>query len=92
MKLDEKKVKIIQQLLELDDIKDQQIGDLFGVSRELINHIRHGHRWSSVTGINPPREEKVVVEYSNSFRDYTTKEDVLKERLKEALTHFITTL
>jgi len=85
MKLDENRVKVIKQLFSFEELKDGQIATLFGVSREQINHIRNGHRWSEVTGIAPKTK-------SNDYRNFTTKEDELKERLKESLMEFLVKL
>ena len=92
MKLNKEKVLVIQSLFQFTEIKDQDIAHLFGVSRELINSIRHGHRWSSVTGILPTLEEEYQLTpeeqrhyFSNDYRDFTTKEEVIIEKIKKQL-------
>ena len=47
-KLNEEKVELIKQLLNTGDFTHQQIGDLFGVSREHITHINTGYRWGNI--------------------------------------------
>jgi DNA-directed RNA polymerase specialized sigma subunit len=86
-KLTPERVKVITELFKFKDIKDAEIAQCFGVSREAINTIRNGHRWSDVTGI----EKKVR---SNDYREFTktiilentkTKEDVIREEIKKQL-------
>jgi len=77
-KLTPERVKVIKDLFEFKDIKDGDIGECFGVSRECINSIRNGHRWSDVTGIE--------VKKSNDYRQFTkTKEDVIIDEIKKQL-------
>jgi hypothetical protein len=80
-KLTVERVKVIQQLFQFEDIKDSDIAGVFGVSRESINHIRHGIRWADVTGIQPKT--------GNNFRQYTIKEDTIKQQMKDALINHI---
>jgi len=86
-KLTPERVNVIKELFKFEDIKDADIAQCFGVSREAINTIRNGHRWSDVTGI----KKKVR---SNDYRQFTKtivldsnkiKEDVIKEEIKKQL-------
>ena len=52
-KLNPELVKIITDLFIYTNKNDREIGEFFGVSREAINSIRNGKRWSSITGIIP---------------------------------------
>ena len=45
-KLDKDKVDVIKKLLQEGDYTHKQIGDLFGVSREMISLINTGKRWN----------------------------------------------
>lgn len=68
--LNEQKVKAIQSLCEIEGLKDGDIAVLFGVCRKTINNIRHGHRWSSVTGIQYKKEltfEEVLEHYEKEM-------------------------
>lgn len=55
-KLTPEQVKIITDLFIYTNKSDREIGEFFGVTRECINAIRNGNRWSKVTGIT--REDK----------------------------------
>ena len=83
MKLNEKKVKVIQQLFQFEEMGDSDIATLFNVSRETINSIRHGHRWNSVTGIKQERKK------SNDYRDFgrTKEEEIIKQIKEQLLNH-----
>jgi len=48
-KLNEVKVMEIKELFKTTDLKDQQIADMFGVSRVHIGKIRRGQRWNTTT-------------------------------------------
>jgi hypothetical protein len=48
-KLNEVKVMEIRELFNTTTLKDGQIADMFGVSREHINKIRRGKRWNANT-------------------------------------------
>lgn len=82
MKLNEEKVKVIQRLFEITDYSDGKIAEFFEVDRVTINHIRHGHRWSSVTGIskNTPTSKHKPVWFNKYVEDYLT--DKIKEMVK----------
>jgi hypothetical protein len=91
-KLTEQKVKAIVTLFDFEEINDTQIANLFDVSRELINHIRNGIRWSSVTGIEPKVEKQIkeVLKVnkpvrSNDFRNFDSKDDRVRDIVREEL-------
>lgn len=63
-KLNEDKVEIIKELLDMGDYTHKQIGDFFGVSREMITKINMGHRWNE-------NNRKYEVKRSNDFRQFT---------------------
>jgi uncharacterized protein YjcR len=48
-KLNEEKVRQIKELFLNTEMKDADIADQFGVSREHINLIRNGKRWNILT-------------------------------------------
>jgi hypothetical protein len=48
-KLNEVKVMEIKDLFKTTTLKDQQIADMFGVSRVHIGKIRRGQRWNTST-------------------------------------------
>lgn len=83
-KLTKERVLVIKELFNFKDLTDTEIGNLFGVSRELINQIRHGNRWNDVTGIR--REVR-----SNDFREFgpTAKEKQLHQALREGVNAFL---
>jgi len=84
-KLTPERVNVIKQLLQFKDIKDADIAQCFGVSREAINSIRNGHRWSDVTGI--------TVKKSNDYRQFgKTKEDVIRDQIKKQLINHLRNL
>ena len=93
-KLTKERVKVIQSLFQFEDIKDGDIAKLFNVSRESINHIRHGHRWSDVTGINNFNKEIDRQIRSNDFRQFTSKpnEKNIMEIVKQSLEGIIAKL
>ena len=77
-KLTPERVNVIKQLFQFKDIKDGEIAQCFGVSRECINTIRNGHRWGDVTGIK--------VKTGNDFRQFTkTKDEVIKDNIRKQL-------
>jgi group I intron endonuclease len=47
-KLDEEKVREIKRLFATTDLTDQEISEMYGVSRPAINYIRVGHTWSHI--------------------------------------------
>jgi hypothetical protein len=69
-KLDYNKATAIKLLCKTSTLSDGEIGDLFGVSRVLINHIRHNRRWDDV----PHQEEK-----ENPFNPLKTIQQFMKE-------------
>jgi hypothetical protein len=52
-KLTKEEVKLMVQLFQHERFKDQDIADLFGISRRYVNNVRRGERCSSITGIQP---------------------------------------
>jgi len=96
-KLTKNQVKIIQKIFEETNKSDSEIGSLFDVSRNQINHIRHGYRWSDITGIkyNPtkkvkkksdtPKEEKKTLfnyDWEYSYPRHKTSEDIKEYKRK----------
>tara|TARA_R110000822_G_scaffold95196_2_gene217835 strand:+ start:1319 stop:1582 length:264 start_codon:yes stop_codon:yes gene_type:complete len=79
MKLSKEKVELIVTLLRETELRDGQVAEIFKVSREQINHIKNGNRWSSVTGIKPKT--------GNDFREFTPtykdKYDSLVDKLSQ---------
>jgi len=75
-KLTKEEVKIMVQLFNHDKFKDQQIADLFGVSRRYVNHVRNGFRLSSLTGILP-----VSVDEKNN-KDFWEALDQIEKSVK----------
>ena len=65
-KLNEEKVVIIKELLDMGDYTHQQIADLFGVSREHITKINQGQRWNDEI-------KSFRMKTGNDFRDFTPK-------------------
>lgn len=61
-KLTEKKVKVIMGLFEETELTDTEIGNIFDISREQINQIRNGRRWTDVTGYLTPDIKKLIEE------------------------------
>lgn len=47
-KLDYEKATAIKLLCQTSHLSDGEIGSIFGVSRVLINHIRHNRRWDDI--------------------------------------------
>lgn len=47
-KLDYDKATAIKLLCQTSQLSDGDIADIFGVSRVLINHIRHNRRWDDI--------------------------------------------
>ena len=47
-KLDYDKATTIKLLCQTSQLSDGDIGDIFGVSRVLVNHIRHNRRWDDI--------------------------------------------
>jgi len=102
-KLTKERVLVIKSLFQFSDITDTDIAVIFNVSRSMINTIRHGHRWKEINNSN--EEGKNLWEIiesseknwtttnkvrSNDYRDFTTKEDEIKQNMKEAMMTFIT--
>ncbi len=48
IKLDDKKVKRIRWLLEVNRHTQQQIADMFDVNRSMISHIKHNKTWKNI--------------------------------------------
>ena len=65
-KLNEEKVAIIKELLDMGDYTHQQIADLFGVSREHITKINQGQRWNDDI-------KSFRMKTGNDFREFTPK-------------------
>lgn len=65
-KLNEEKVVIIKDLLDMGDYTHQQIADLFGVSREHITKINQGQRWNDDI-------KSFRMKTGNDFREFTPK-------------------
>ena len=65
-KLNEEKVGIIKDLLNMGDYTHQQIADLFGVSREHITKINQGQRWNDDI-------KSFRMKTGNDFREFTPK-------------------
>ena len=85
-KLTPTRVKVIAQLFQFDDINDQQIADMFRISKKQINHIRNGQRWTEVTGIK--RNEQIQTE-TLDFMEYLRKLEIdsVKELIKQEVNH-----
>lgn len=95
-KLTEKKVKVIMGLFEETELTDREIGNIFDISREQINQIRNGRRWTDVTGYLTPDIKKLIEEdaletlkeirarerelRSNDFRDYGKPKEEYKDK------------
>jgi len=48
-KLNYKTAQEIKDICSLTKLTDPQIADIYGVSRVLVNHIRHNRRWTDVS-------------------------------------------
>jgi len=59
-KLDEDKVAIIKQLLQGGHYTQQQIADMFNVSRTMITHINVGIRWNDDIKMYEKKQNKEV--------------------------------
>ena len=55
-KLTKEELYLMVELFKIKRFKDQQISDLFGVSRRYVNNVRIGERCSSLTGIIPTKK------------------------------------
>ena len=80
MKLNSEKVLLIVGLTNQTNLKDGEIAELFGVSRELINSIRHGHRWSDVTGIKPKETKPTPKESISDMWEWLDTKDTDKPK------------
>jgi len=67
-KLNEEKVEVIKQLLELGDHTHQQIGDMFDVDRSTITAINTGKRWN-------PEIRSFVMKNDKIYREMLNKQD-----------------
>ena len=63
-KLNEEKASLIKVMLETGYFTHQQIGDIFGCSRELITAIKNGHRWNDEI-------KSYIMKTGNDFREFT---------------------
>jgi len=52
MKNRQKQAIIIKLLTELDYHSDSEIADFFGISREMVNKIRHGDRYTQYKNLD----------------------------------------
>lgn len=74
-KLTHERVEVIRELFKFRDIKDADIANLFGVSREHINSIRHNNRWADDNTVR-----------SNNYREFTkTNDKVIRDNIKKQL-------
>lgn len=96
-KLNKNQVEIIIRLFKETNKSDSEIASLFDISRNQVNHIRHGYRWSDVTGIkyNPskkvknknetPKEEKKTLfnyDWEYSYPRHKTSEEIREYKRK----------
>ena len=91
-KLNEEKVLLILELTKKTEATDSQIASLFNVNRVTINHIRNGHRWSHVTGIQPnvSNNETLEMQYwEEKDKPKSNKPSWWNEFVEEYITHRI---
>ena len=87
-KLDEQRVLAMVPLFSFHEITDQDIADLFKISKNQVNHIRNGYRWNSITNIKPVEQETNT---TTSFDDYLQKleKDNLKNMIQSEIINYI---
>ena len=74
-KLDYDKATTIKLLCQTSQLSDGDIGDIFGVSRVLVNHIRHNRRWDDIV---LQEEEKNPFNPLKSIQEFMVEWDIDK--------------
>ena len=67
-RLNEEKVEVIKQLLEMGEHTHQQIADMFNVNRTTITNINTGRRWN-------PEIRSFVMKNDKIYREMLDKKD-----------------